>query len=157
MNVRADVDKKFIRRFLFIAIGCFGLMIWALYDATLVYPVEVERAVAYKKLSDQLKSGEITEAEKDENWKAIVKENNWGAGQTQVAGNGRAGYLFSMVVVCDRCRTGAVLSDQILAFAEFLDGGRRQIGDDQLGGIDAVGQHHSHRQAQMGEERNRQG
>ena len=77
MTVRADVDKKFIRRFLFIAIGCFVFMLWGLYDGLITNPLELERAKAYKKLSQQVKSAEITEGEKDEAWKSMVKENGW--------------------------------------------------------------------------------
>ena len=77
MTVRADVDNKFIRRFLFISIGCFVFMLWGLYDGLYTNPLELERAKAYKKLSEQVKSGEITEGEKDESWKSMVKENRW--------------------------------------------------------------------------------
>lgn len=77
MTVRADVDNKFIRRFLFISIGCFAFMLWGLYDGLVTNPLELERSVAYKKLSEQVKSGEITEGEKDDSWKAMVKENGW--------------------------------------------------------------------------------
>ena len=77
MTVRADVDNKFIRRFLFISIGCFLFMLWGLYDGLYTNRIELERSLAYKKLSKQVDSGEITEAEKDESWKSMVKENGW--------------------------------------------------------------------------------
>lgn len=77
MKVRADVDNKFIRRFLFIAIGCFVFMLWGLYDGLYTNPLELERAIAYKELSKKVESGQMTESEKDEQWKSLVNERGW--------------------------------------------------------------------------------
>ena len=77
MTIRAEVDNKFIRRFLFISIGCFVFMLWGLYDGLYTNPLELRRAVEYKNLSEKVKKGEITDAEKDDAWKKMVQENGW--------------------------------------------------------------------------------
>ena len=52
-------------------------MLWGLYDGLYTNPLELKRAVEYKKLSKQVESGKITDGEKDEAWKNLVKENGW--------------------------------------------------------------------------------
>ena len=78
--IRADVDKKFIRRFLYIAIGCFLFMLWGLYDGLYTSPEELQRAIEYKKLVDRQEKGEISEAERATIWKEMAEENKWREG-----------------------------------------------------------------------------
>ena len=76
-TIRADVDKKFIRRFLFVAIGCFLLMLWGLYDGVVTMPREMDRAIEFEKLQQQLEAGELTEAQRAEKWDAMTEERGW--------------------------------------------------------------------------------
>ena len=76
-TIRAEVDKKFIRRFLFVAIGCFFLMLWGLYDAVVTMPREKARALAYEELTVQQEAGGLTEAERAEKWDALTEEKGW--------------------------------------------------------------------------------
>lgn len=77
MGVRADVDRKFIRRFLWIALACFGLMLWSLYDALVTYPNEIVRATEYKKLHKQVEAGELTDEQGASQWETLIAANNW--------------------------------------------------------------------------------
>ena len=76
-KLRADVDRKFIRRFLIISLGCFAFMLWGLYDGLYTSPTELDRAVAYKKLQAKMESGDLTEGQRSEAWEAMCKENGW--------------------------------------------------------------------------------
>ena len=77
MTIRASVDNKFIRRFLYISIGCFLFMLWGLYDGLYTSPRDVEIAKAYKELSKKREAGEITEDERGEMWKELATKNKW--------------------------------------------------------------------------------
>ena len=76
-KLRADVDKKFIRRFLIISLGCFAFMLWGLYDGLYTSPMDLERSIAYKKLTAQAANGELTEGQRSEKWEAMCNENGW--------------------------------------------------------------------------------
>lgn len=76
-SIRADVDQKFIRRFLFVAIGCFLFMLWGLYDGLYKEPKDLQRSLAYKKLTERQESGEITESERATLWDTMTAENGW--------------------------------------------------------------------------------
>ena len=77
MSLRADVDTKFIRRFLIISIGSFFLMLWGGYDASYGGPSQIVAAKEYKKLHHLLEKGEITEDERATRWGEIRDENGW--------------------------------------------------------------------------------
>jgi hypothetical protein len=50
MAIRAENDPKFSRRFLYMGIAAIGFSLWSLYDGTIAYPHNQERAVAFEKL-----------------------------------------------------------------------------------------------------------
>lgn len=77
MSLRADVDTKFIRRFLIIGIGCLLFMLWGGYDALFKYPGEYKAAKEYKHLYQMAESNEITEAERASRWEELRNANNW--------------------------------------------------------------------------------
>lgn len=76
-SIRADVDNKFIRRFLFVAIGCFLFMLWGLYDGLYKEPKDLARSLAYNELIERQESGEITESERAVQWDTMTTENGW--------------------------------------------------------------------------------
>ena len=98
MKIRADVDKKFIRRFLFISIGCFGFMLYGLYDGLVVYPKKLEKAIAFAEIRKQLVDGEITESEKTEKWNTLCKEKNWGYSEPETPENAQNKIYFQWFV-----------------------------------------------------------
>jgi hypothetical protein len=68
MPIRADNDPKFTRRFLFMGIAAIGFALWCLYDGTIKYPREQERALAWEKdFSDK----------PTEHWIAFAEERGW--------------------------------------------------------------------------------
>ncbi len=77
MAIRANVDKQFIRRFLFIAIGCFLFMLWALYDSLVSSPKGLAASQAYIKLEEQQANGEITESQRAKMWDEMAGSNGW--------------------------------------------------------------------------------
>lgn len=76
-SIRADVDNKFIRRFLFVAIGCFLFMLWGLYDGLVKEPKDLQRSLAYQELLQRQESGELTESERAVQWDTMTAENGW--------------------------------------------------------------------------------
>jgi hypothetical protein len=49
MPLRADNDPKFSRRFLWMGLAAIGFSLWSLYDGSIKYPREQERALAWEK------------------------------------------------------------------------------------------------------------
>lgn len=80
MNVRANVDKKFILRFLIISVCLFGFMLWALYDGLYKYPKEIKRSEAFFSLQSQVESGGLSEADRAEQWEEMCDQYGWSKG-----------------------------------------------------------------------------
>ncbi len=81
MAIRAYVDNKFIRRFLYISIGCFLFMLWGLYDGLVTKPSELKRSLKYLELIEKRDKDEITEDQRSEMWQKAANENNWAISQ----------------------------------------------------------------------------
>lgn len=75
MSLRANYDKKFFRRFLYVAIGCLAFTGWCFYDAQIKYPKELERAKIYWTKSDD--PGEKYEGMDGSKWREVAAEKNW--------------------------------------------------------------------------------
>ena len=75
MNVRAEYDAKYFRRFLFISLGCLIFAGWCFYDALVKYPAELERANVYWTLDPE--KGEKYVAMERTEWREVVKKNQW--------------------------------------------------------------------------------
>ena len=97
-TIRANVDKKFIRRFLIISIGCFLFMLWGLYDGLYTYPSKLRKSHEYEKLAVQLESGELTEDERGQEWIQITEENGWSLTKPDEAKNIENGIKFQWVI-----------------------------------------------------------
>ena len=69
MSVRADVDNKFIRRYLIIAIGGLAFMLWGAYDSFVTGPRNMEKAQAFAEIKDQ--------PDYEEQWLALAEKNGW--------------------------------------------------------------------------------
>lgn len=81
MSIRANVDNKFIRRFLYIAVGCFLFMLWGLYDGLVTSPKELERSLKYLELIEKRDNNEITEDQRSKMWGEAAAANNWAVSQ----------------------------------------------------------------------------
>jgi hypothetical protein len=85
MTIRADADLKFIRRYLIIALGGLGFMLWGVWDGFYAYPKKHKQALTYEKLLETVKEQaetndwkeEVVSQEIDKRWNALVAENKW--------------------------------------------------------------------------------
>ena len=98
-KLRADVDRKFIRRFLILSVFGFGFMIWGLYDAVVSAPKDLKRAIAYKELLAQAEAGDLTESERAETWEAKCKENGWKTSKPKSPDDAQ-GYIYLQWFIC---------------------------------------------------------
>ncbi|MBL8890348.1 MAG: hypothetical protein JNL67_10245 [Planctomycetaceae bacterium] len=62
MHVKAQYEEGFFRKFLYIALVCFGYSVWCLYDGWIAYPAKLVQANVYH--------GELANLEGDERDKA---------------------------------------------------------------------------------------
>jgi len=67
MSVRANVDNKFIRRYMIIAIGGLAFMLWGAYDAFVAFPKKLEMAHAFAEIKDQ--------PDYENKWLALYEKN----------------------------------------------------------------------------------
>lgn len=81
MAIRANVDTKFIRRFLYLSIGCFLFMLWGLYDGLVTSPKELKRSLKYVELTEKRENGEISEEQRSKMWGEVAAANNWAISQ----------------------------------------------------------------------------
>ena len=68
MPVKATIDRKYLLRLGLTTLGVFGLALWFLYDGTVTYPRQRERALVYQG---------IEEEERAEKWPEIAEEHGW--------------------------------------------------------------------------------
>jgi len=66
--LRANVDKRFYRRFLLIGVAAIGFALWSLYDGAVAYPRQRVRALAYQKL---------VEKDHQSQWREYARERGW--------------------------------------------------------------------------------
>jgi hypothetical protein len=77
MSIRAVADKKFLLKYLIIAVACIGFALWSLYDGLVVYPDKLVQAKAYDELAD------LGSTEQSKRWQALAKENGWSPGRQE--------------------------------------------------------------------------
>jgi len=68
MPVRANIDGQFLWRSALIPLFLLGFALWFLYDGTITYPKQRERALVYQ---------ELEEEDRIDEWKEIAKKNGW--------------------------------------------------------------------------------
>ena len=84
-KVRAENDPKFYVRFKWVGIAMLGFMLWSLYDATVKFPMQLDRYDSCKRLHAQLEEEgldkeldkEVYEQRFSEQWQAISNKANW--------------------------------------------------------------------------------
>jgi hypothetical protein len=76
MPLRSDNDPRFSRRFLFMGIAAIGFCLWSLYDGTIGYPREQQRALAWEKdFADKPTEEWITFAE-EQGWSTALPKQS---------------------------------------------------------------------------------
>jgi hypothetical protein len=106
MNIRADYDPGYFRRFLWLAIGSALFTAWCAYDAFVKYPHDLERAGIYW-ISSEDKNGqpEFTSMKKKD-WQDAVREKGWSSDEIpekpdEIRHKIQSQYLFAgIAVVC---------------------------------------------------------
>lgn len=71
MTVRAEADRKFIRRYLYLALAGLAFLLWATYDEVYKFPKELKMAVAFEKIKEQSQD----EREAVLKWQQFVEQN----------------------------------------------------------------------------------
>jgi hypothetical protein len=66
--IRANVDQKFFRKFLWVFLGCTAFAAYCLYDGLVAYPKKLTIAEAYEQLP---------EAGRRDTWKKLAAEKGW--------------------------------------------------------------------------------
>jgi hypothetical protein len=68
MLVKAHITAKYLARWGMIALFCFGAALWFLYDGTITYPRQRERALKYEELQEEDRASE---------WEEIAQQRGW--------------------------------------------------------------------------------
>ena len=72
MNVRADADIKFIRKYLLLAAAGLGFLLWGSYDEFIRFPKKLEEARAFDPIREDpdavIQWAKLYEANKDRGW-----------------------------------------------------------------------------------------
>jgi hypothetical protein len=78
MNLRTEINPKFLLRMGLVGLFCLGMTGWCLKDGLMTYPTQRERALAYL----EFKEAHPDMGEKDlfENWKQEAAERGWEPG-----------------------------------------------------------------------------
>ncbi|MGD9632103.1 MAG: hypothetical protein AB7G28_13730 [Pirellulales bacterium] len=69
MTIRAERDGRFYLRFLLIGIGLLGFSLYCLYDGSIAWPLQQEKAVAYDKF--------VLEEKNEQKWIDLANEKGW--------------------------------------------------------------------------------
>lgn len=78
MNLRANAERKFLLKYLFIGLICLAFGCWATYDGFVKYPNQIPRAQAWEELKQKIESTEaLSDANLGPMWEGIAKENGW--------------------------------------------------------------------------------
>ncbi len=68
MPIRAKISLGFVGRLGLVALFCFGMAGWFLFDGTITYPRQRERALAYEHLKQE---------ERLDQWEELAEERGW--------------------------------------------------------------------------------
>jgi hypothetical protein len=74
MPVRANIARGFLLRLGIVALVATGFALWALYDGTIGYPQQRERALVFQELSGE---DEMMDEEEQLKWDAVAADNGW--------------------------------------------------------------------------------
>jgi len=87
MNLRTEINPKFLMRMGLVGLACLGMTAYCIYDGTVTYPNQRERSLAYL----EFKEAHPDAGQKDlfDQWKEFATEKGWPAG---VAGKEQTPY-----------------------------------------------------------------
>lgn len=67
-TVRAKISRAYLGKFGVIALACFGIALWFVYDGAIAYPAQRERALKYIELESEDRLDE---------WENMARERGW--------------------------------------------------------------------------------
>jgi len=76
MPVKANIDKKFLLRLGLIALFLLGVSLWFLYDGTVKYPRQRERALEYQRVMEKK---DLKEEDRLSEWLDVASRHGWPA------------------------------------------------------------------------------
>ncbi len=78
MNLRTEINPRYLLRMGIVGLVCIGAGLWFLYDGMVTYPAQKERAEAY--LLFKVANPELGEMQLFDKWKEVAAEHGWPAG-----------------------------------------------------------------------------
>ena len=102
MAIRAESDKKFLRRYLLIAAVCLGYGAWSMYDCVITGPKHMKKANAHWVAAEEDGEEGWAKRHSGEEWTRMAKEKGWPIGEPKTPSAAR-GYLmfnYSLLAIC---------------------------------------------------------
>ncbi len=78
MNLRTDINPRFLLRMGLVGLACVGAGLWFLYDGLYTYPALKEHAEAYVEFEKE--HPELGQKQLFDRWKEVAAERGWPAG-----------------------------------------------------------------------------
>lgn len=78
MNLRTEINPRFLLRMGLVALFCIGMTLYCIYDGTVAYPAQRERALAYLEFEEQ--NPDVGEKDLYDLWKAEAEKQGWDPG-----------------------------------------------------------------------------
>ncbi len=78
MNLRTDINPRYLLRMGMVGLFCLGAGGWFLYDGMFTYPAQQEHSKAYIKFEEE--NSELGQKQLFDQWKVVAAERGWPAG-----------------------------------------------------------------------------
>ncbi len=78
MNLRTDINPRYLMRMGLVGLFCIGMALYCFYDGKVAYPAQRERSLAY--LDFQEKNPELGQKDLFGKWKEFAAEKGWDPG-----------------------------------------------------------------------------
>jgi len=80
MNLRTEINPKFLFRMGMIALFGIGMTLYCLYDGLVAWPAQSKQAHAFLEFKEKEENSELKVMELFEKWKGVAAEQDWPAG-----------------------------------------------------------------------------
>ncbi len=78
MNLRTDINPRYLMRMGLVGIFCIGMALYCFYDGKVAWPAQRERALAYQEFEEQ--NPELGQKDLFDEWKKFAAEKGWKPG-----------------------------------------------------------------------------
>ena len=93
MPIRANISPGFTWRLSLVAVFCFGMALWFLFDGLVTYPRQSERALEYQRLEEE---GRLDE------WEGLAQKRGWSTenpGEPKTEADSYGQFIFAGLLV----------------------------------------------------------